>query len=123
MEFRAPKIIIRMTACEQELNPELGLDDPYDIGIFSMQKAEGEIETQTRLVFEMVCENFLLINTSQKLSSEIIFSMNKMKVQEKDGDLKDIKFSTLVKSDSGMRVNVKRISRDSQLYANEDMNV
>jgi hypothetical protein len=36
MEFRAPKIIIRMTACEQELNPELGLDDPYDIGIFSM---------------------------------------------------------------------------------------
>ena len=52
--FEAPKIVIKMTASDNELNNELGVNDPYDIGMFSTQKADGAAAPEEwNLVFKM----------------------------------------------------------------------
>jgi hypothetical protein len=110
---------VKLCAEKSALRPDLKEDDPYDVGIFTMQKTEEK----WKLVIE--CTDYDVQYQSYKEYNKIDLSFKS--VQLFDGDELDkpnqsIRFPTLVRSPEGISISVQRYSRECKQHT-ADMEV
>lgn len=114
-QLHIPVIDIYFRADQKELRPDLGLFDPYDVGIFSFEDAQID---KLHLVLHL--QKLSIKQKSQQFRSATSIRLESISLSEEDYEGR---FTSLLKTGEGLLIKLKSIDRQSKLYQNKDMDV